>query len=233
MKIDDARWRRKLVEGSNGDVLVLGSNLIARPLALNGKVTNITVVEANLWAFVDEDEAERDTVLWMSHTPSLKEAMPIYFRIRNKYPKAVIGIYGCQEASDINVGKTCRGEGETRPYGYQVLRGTMRDYVISKIKKPMMKAITTLANRYPEPTRVNCLHPNSHILFDIQDKFFEYEDNHNEREAMFRAAFKILIAEYEHDPYYRYRFDWILEQIIDSDWKPRKIRNEQCWKEPV
>lgn len=103
-----------------------------------------------------------------------------------------------------------------------------------------MKAIKTLAQRYPDPTRDNCLQPNSQILFDIRDKFFEYEYNPENpnyptrgREALFAAAFKILIAEYEHDPYYRYRFDWMLEQLMDSDWQPRKIHKEHCWNEPM
>jgi hypothetical protein len=116
---------------------------------------------------------------------------------------------------------------------------------MEKIKKPMLKAIMILAGRYPEPTRENTIHHNTRILLDIQDKFFKYENNPYiakpksggapflGREDLFRAAFKILIVEYEHDPYYQYRFDWILEEINKSDWEPRKIRREQCWKEPV
>ena len=123
-----------------------------------------------------------------------------------------------------------RTEGQKHPFIYQVLRGTMRQYVIDKIKKPLIKAIITLANRFPEPTRDNCIQPNSQILFDIRDKFFEYEDNPC-RKALFEAAFKLLIAEYEHDPYYQYRFDWFIEQIMESDWQPRKIRIEHCWRE--
>ena len=112
-----------------------------------------------------------------------------------------------------------------------LLQGKFRNYVIDKIKKPLMEAIVTLVQKYPEPTRENCLHPNSHILLDIRDKFLEYENNPS-RKPLFEAAFKLLIVEYEHDPYYRYRFDWFLEQIMESDWKPREIRDEQCWKEP-
>lgn len=108
----------------------------------------------------------------------------------------------------------------------------MRRYVIDKVKKPLMKAIITLVNRYPDPTRENCLRSNSQILFNIRDKFFEFENNKG-RKALFEAAFKLLIAEYEHDPYYRYRFDWVLEQLMDSDWKPRQMRKEHCWKELI
>ena len=107
----------------------------------------------------------------------------------------------------------------------------MRRYVIEKIKKPMMDAIVKLATKYPPPMRDTVEHPNTFILLDIRDKFFEYEDNKG-RDALFRALWRILIVEYEHDPYYRYRLDWILEQILESDWQPRKIHREKCWKEP-
>ena len=127
-------------------------------------------------------------------------------------------------------------------YRNQVLIGSMRKYIADKVKKPLMKAIATLAQRYPDPTRENCIQPNSQILFDIRDKFFEYEDNpaHPDskkhpyfgREWLFEAAFKILIAEYEHDPYYRWRFDWMLEEINKREWLPRSRIPMECWKEP-
>lgn len=140
-------------------------------------------------------------------------------RLKGKHPNAKILYYDSKKR---------RGE---KPFFCQVLQGAMRRYVIDKIKKPLMKAIVTLAQRYPDPTRENCRQVNSHILFDIRDKFFEYEGNLS-RKALFDALFKLFIAEYEHDPYYRYRLDWMLEQVMGSDWQPRKIRNEQFWNEP-
>jgi len=107
----------------------------------------------------------------------------------------------------------------------------MRQYIIHKVKKPLMKAIITLVKRYPNPTRENCSYPNTHILFDIWDKFSEYEDNSG-RKALFDAAFKFLIVEYEHDPYYRYRFDWMLEEIVKRGWLPRPTQPMSHWKEP-
>ena len=105
-------------------------------------------------------------------------------------------------------------------YSHQVLRGTMRGYVIGKIKKPLTKAITILGDRYPDPKREDCIHPNTHILLDIRDRFLECETNAGRR-ALFEATWKILIAEYDHDPYYRYRLDWVFEQIMDRDWLTR------------
>lgn len=146
-------------------------------------------------------------------------------------------------------------------YRQQMLAGKARQYIIKKVKKPLMGAIIGLGKRgswlsmlialiqivrtikrYPDPTRENCIQPNSHKLFDIEDKFFGYEDNpphprhpkkypNHGREQLFRALFKLFIAEYEHDPYYRFRIDWMLEEIEKSNWRPRARIPMDCWKE--
>ncbi|KKN72892.1 hypothetical protein LCGC14_0405960 [marine sediment metagenome] len=106
-----------------------------------------------------------------------------------------------------------------------------RQYVIDKIKKPLMKAIVTLAMRYPEATKDHTLLPKTHILIDIQNKFFEYENNKG-RDALFRAMWRMFIIEYEHDGYYRDRIDWVIEEIVKSGWGIRPIRFPvKCWKE--
>ncbi len=136
------------------------------------------------------------------------------------------------KASDIKLTDPPR---KVKPLSHVMLRGNMREYVISKVKKPLMKAIVSLANRVPEPTRDNCLNPNCFLLFDIEDKFFGLEDNSG-RKALFRAIFRIFIAEYEHDPYYRARINWFFEEIVEltmnGKWAPRGMgRPIQCWKE--
>ena len=107
-----------------------------------------------------------------------------------------------------------------------------RDYFIEKANRPLMKAIITLSKRYPEPTRLNCVHPNSYRLIDIRDKFFEYEDNPG-RKRLFEALFRIFIVKYEHSPYFSGRMDWALEMIDKLGWKPRALNHPvQCWNEP-
>lgn len=108
----------------------------------------------------------------------------------------------------------------------------LRQYVVEKIKAPLRKAMVTLAKRYPEPTLENLVHPNSFILLALSEKFLEYEDNPS-RIDMFRAIWRMFIAEYEHDSYYRHRIDWLVEEIANSDWKPRPLNHpDHCWKEP-
>ncbi len=112
-----------------------------------------------------------------------------------------------------------------------VLTGAMRNYIKDKVKAPLLKKIVSLASKYPDPTRENCVQPNVFILFDIWDKFIEYENNRG-RKLLFDAAFKLLIATYEHDPYYRFRIDWILEEINKRGWQPRSRIPMDCWTEP-
>ena len=73
---------------------------------------------------------------------------------------------------------------------YMLEPGEMREYIIHKVKKPIMKALLTLSKRYPEPKRDEILHPNTLKLMDIRDKFFEYEDNPG-RNALFEAVFRV------------------------------------------
>jgi len=52
------------------------------------------------------------------------------------------------------------------------------------------------------------------------------------REELFRAEWKYFIAEYEHDTHYRFLFDWLLEEIAKSDWKPRPYgQPDTYWRE--
>ena len=108
-----------------------------------------------------------------------------------------------------------------------------RSYVAEKIKKPLLKAITILATRYPEPTRDNTAVSNTHRLLDIRDKFFRHEENLG-RDALFRAIWRVLIVEYEHDTYYRHRIDWVLGEIAKSGWEPNPLGHpKKCWKREV
>ena len=92
-----------------------------------------------------------------------------------------------------------------------------RQYIIKKAKRPLRLAIMSIGKRWPKPTRDNCVQPNSQILLDIQDEFLARCLNPG-RKPLFEAALKIFICEYEHDIYYRQRFDWVLKKIIESEW---------------
>ena len=110
-----------------------------------------------------------------------------------------------------------------------------RNYVIEKIKAPLLKTIVSLATRYPIPTKALTATPNTHYLLDMEEKFFKYENNKG-RNALFRALWRIFIVEYEHDRYYRDRIDWFIEELVEAvkrgRWEPRQAGHpKRCWKE--
>jgi len=117
-----------------------------------------------------------------------------------------------------------------------ILHTPLRQHFIERVKAPLLEAIVSLANKYPEPTKDNLQHPISLALLGIMCKFCSYEDNPG-REGLFRAVGRLLIDEVEHDAYYRDRFQFILEEIIksilDGNWSARgKDKPSACWKEP-
>jgi len=111
-----------------------------------------------------------------------------------------------------------------------MVRGDLGRLVVEKIKNPLRKLLIITSKRLPELTKENLLHPNSHILMKIKADFLVRDKSEGGRHEMFDAALKLLIAEYEHDPYYRDRFDWFLNEIKKSNWKPWvESRQMRCW----
>lgn len=103
------------------------------------------------------------------------------------------------------------------------------DYFVEKVNEPLVKAIIILGGRYPEPTRENTLHPNTHRLLDIRDRFFEHWKL-GAREPLVKALFRILIVKYEHSPTWRNLLDWVIKEI-PKDWKPFNLsRQMKGWK---
>uniref|UniRef100_A0A6M3JPU8 Uncharacterized protein n=1 Tax=viral metagenome TaxID=1070528 RepID=A0A6M3JPU8_9ZZZZ len=78
--------------------------------------------------------------------------------------------------------------------------------------------------KFGEITKQNTTNKTTHAMIDISNSFFERENN-PKREKMFRAAFKIFIAEIEHDIYYKDRFGWFIEEaikaILNDNWEER------------
>lgn len=100
----------------------------------------------------------------------------------------------------------------------------LRQYVIDKIKAPLLKAILTLAKRYPEPTGKNCLDNNTLIWMDIWD---EFEKRNLIRTNLFAAVRRIHLCELEHDGIYRERMNLLLElwleKVLAGKYQPRNV----------
>lgn len=107
-----------------------------------------------------------------------------------------------------------------------------REYYRDKVNAPLLKAITILGNRYPEPTMENVLHPNSKLLVEIAEKYRKFEGNDRVAKLV-SAILRIAINKIEHSPNYRDRFSWFIEELKKSDWKPRSYNHpEHDWNEP-
>ena len=108
-----------------------------------------------------------------------------------------------------------------------------RQYYIDKVNAPLFKAITILGMRYPEPTMINVLHPNHKKLIQIMDKYLGFEGNDRLR-PLAKALFRILISKIEHSPNFRDRFSWVVEELINCDWKPRSYGHpKHLWNEEM
>lgn len=126
-----------------------------------------------------------------------------------------------------------------------------RNYVIEMVKSPLLKGIVgfsasswlgriktiievlKISRRFPIPTKAFTNVPNTHRLLELEEKFFEHEDNKG-RNALFRAIWRIFIVVYEHDGYYRSRIDWIIGELTkmvnQGSWK-QGDRPKRFWKE--
>ena len=117
----------------------------------------------------------------------------------------------------------------------QMLTFPLRQFVIDKIKAPIMNKLIHLAKLYPESTPKNCKHPNSHVWLRIWNKFLAMEGRPSVitniftqgRWALYNAIRRAFIAEHEHDDYHRDRmqviFELWLEEVLAGNWKPRSF----------
>ena len=111
----------------------------------------------------------------------------------------------------------------------QIQAEPTRGFMIRFAKRPLRLAMIAIAKKWPEPTRDNCVRPNTHKLLDIRDKFFQHDSNYGKRRGMFEAAFKIFICIYEAHAYYSQRFDWVMEQLLNSGWATNDNNPSKCW----
>jgi len=78
----------------------------------------------------------------------------------------------------------------------------------------ILKALWTMFRvcaLYPEPTKENCDRPNSIILLDMRDWFFEHLQNM--RIPMFQGAWNMFINVYEHAQEYADIFDMVIARL--------------------
>lgn len=107
-----------------------------------------------------------------------------------------------------------------------------RDYYIEKVNTPLLKAITILGNRFPEPTVDNVQHPNAKRLIEIMEKYKRFEGNSRVK-GIVMATLRVVISKLEHSPNWRDRICFLAEELRAGEWKNRSYNHpEHGWNEP-
>ena len=99
---------------------------------------------------------------------------------------------------------------------------TARQFIIDH-KAIFEAAIIAFAKVLPEPTKENTGKVNTHNLIDLWGWFEQH--NKEARENLFAGLFKVVIDEFEHDPFEEGRMQACLEKwlelVIEGRWQPR------------
>jgi len=112
-----------------------------------------------------------------------------------------------------------------------VVNSDERDKYI-KLNNALVTVITVWGNRYPEPTMENVTHPNTKRLIAIHKKYLGFEGNSRIRKVV-SAVLRIVANKIEHSANWRDRFSWFVEELKESDWKPRSYNHPvNDWNEP-
>jgi len=116
---------------------------------------------------------------------------------------------------------------------------TKREYYADKVKKPLLKAITSigkgsfftrflvileiirLARKYPDPSKQTTVFNNTHIILKIIEKHNKLHKNPSRR-ALIDIALRVLACEVEHDGYYSFLHDWYVMELLKNEWKPER-----------
>lgn len=109
-------------------------------------------------------------------------------------------------------------------------------FMVHALKAPLVKLINLFVDKFPEPTKENTWHPNSHRLIEIRDEFFKHCFLHESKLKILRAGINFAIVIYDYDPPYRMMIDWWAKQLKIQNWNydmPITItgRNWSWWKE--
>ena len=112
------------------------------------------------------------------------------------------------------------------------INSNRRQFYIDKVNAPLLKAVTILGNRYPEPTADNVLHPNSKRLVEVLTKYARFEGNERVKKIILSVA-RVVIDKLEHSPNWRDRISFFAEELRAGEWKSRSYNHpEHDWNEP-
>ena len=108
---------------------------------------------------------------------------------------------------------------------------TALDMIPRKRMAQVAWIMATLKMR-PDLTKGDTQLASIHTLIELQEEFFQYENNPG-RTAAFKFIWKSGITLYKESEYCRYPVDWALERWKTKTWQPREAYRPRahCWRE--
>lgn len=109
-----------------------------------------------------------------------------------------------------------------------------REYYEWKVNKPLLKAITFLGNRFPDPLSDEYVifHPNAKRLVEILKKYNQFDANEHTR-GIVNSVARIVITALERSPNWRDRISFFAEELRAGPWKDRAYNHPKYgWNEP-
>ena len=117
--------------------------------------------------------------------------------------------------------------------------GTFREFVIDEIKAPLESTLISIAKKFRgkigEMRKDNTTQPLTHVLIDLKKEFFEHYCNNSKKELL-DSGIDMLTWEVEHDPHYRWIFNWFYTKLKEEEAKGNwwvhiePFPQNKCWR---
>ncbi|KKL08483.1 hypothetical protein LCGC14_2575420 [marine sediment metagenome] len=106
------------------------------------------------------------------------------------------------------------------------------DYFVKKVKLPTMLTIVQLGKLWPKPKWNNLDQPSSQILLEAMEQYVKFERIEGIRKDMMMTAFRVIIAVYDHDSFYRHRLRWLIKLLTTATSTVRWNMDEEAVPTP-
>ena len=106
------------------------------------------------------------------------------------------------------------------------------DYFRDKVKLPTRLAIIALGKLFPEPKWDALDQPSSQVLWEAMEQYIKFERMEGSRRVMLITAFRVIIAVYDHDPFYRHRLRWLIKFLTTATSTVRWNMDEEAVPTP-
>ena len=101
------------------------------------------------------------------------------------------------------------------------------------VKRPLKGFIISLINQYPTPSLEQLSTNNGKVWLKIKEEYLKHEIVDDTR-SMIESMFNVVIGEYENEPAYEQRIDWLVNELFKAvhcgEYTLRYPPGEYCWR---